>query len=243
MVAIQFILGLGLTATVTAYDTTGNTTVYLDDEVIYRSQGEFSHYLVSEEILWQHYNGNGEHTVKVVYSGDDRYNPTTETCSFSLNAYYCNIEEDGSLFFELSSDVSGVLTVKANGRTILTKDIEATYHRYYIGYSSETYRFALDDLDSGANLIEVSFTSDRYSFDESFEYYNHASNDKVSNQTDVNSISEDAVINQTDGNSTFNREVRAGNDSKISIEKETAGNPLFVLALALSSAVLLPRRK
>ena len=216
---------------------TGNTTVYLDDEVVY--QGEFLQYLLEEDKLWQHYNGNGRHTVKVVYSGDDNYNPATKTCDFELDAYCCNIEDD-SLVFELSSAHSGVLTVKANGRTILTRYIEATYARA-IGLHSEIYRFALEGLDSGANLIEVSFTSDNYpfgftsdiySFVEYFEYYNPASNNTVPNTND-----------NTSDSSIFHREVRAGSDSKVSAGDVVAGNPLLVLALALSVAVLLPRRK
>ena len=133
----------------------------------------------------------------------------------------------------LPSNVSGVLTVKANGRTILTEDIKATYHRY-VDYSKESYRFALEGLDKGVNRIEVSFRcdSDMYSFDEYFEYYNATSNATVPNQD-----------NNTSVNSTFHREVSAGNDSKVSVGGVAAGNPLLVLALALSSVVLLPRRK
>lgn len=211
-------------------NTTGSTTIYLDGEVLYVHQGKFSHYLVDEETLWQHYNGNGRHTVKVVYSGDDRYNPATETCDFDLNAYCCDIEDD-CLVFELSSDVSGFLTVKANGRIIFAQDIDATYARYG-GYLYEIHMFPLEDVDSGANLIEVSFTSDRYSFDEFFEYYNPASNGTAPNPDD-----------NADDASQFHKEARAGSDSKVSAGDAAAGNPLLALALALSAAVLLPRRK
>ncbi|WP_406532107.1 hypothetical protein [Methanobrevibacter sp.] len=212
-------------------ETTGNTTIYLDDEVVYMCQGEFSDYVIEEFTLWQHYNGNGKHTVKVVYSGDENYNPVTETLDFDLKAYDCYIK-NCHVVFELPSYVSGILTVKANGRTILTKDIEATYHRY-IGYSSETYRFLMEGLDYGVNHIVVSFTGNKYSFDEPFEYfYNWTSKDIVPNHD-----------NAAGNSSQFHREVRAGNDSKVSVGSVVAGNPLLVLALALSSAVLLPRRK
>ena len=216
---------------------TGNTTVYLDDEVVY--QGEFTKYLIEDDKIWQHYNGNGRHTVKVVYSGDDNYNPVTKTRDFELDAYCCNIEDD-SLVFELSSAHSGVLTVKANGRTILTRYIEATYARA-IGLHSEIYRFALEGLDSGANYIEVSFTSDNYplgftsdiySFVEYFEYYNPASNNAVPNTND-----------NAGDSSQFHSKVRPVSDSKVLAGDAAAGNPLLLLALALSAAVLLPRRK
>ena len=210
-------------------NTTGNTTIYLDDEVVYSHKGEFSNYLVDEQTFWQHYNVNGWHTVKVVYSGDDRYNPATESADFELDAYYCDIEED-CLVFELSKDITGVLTVKANGRTVFTKDIgvaSATLVDH-----SQIHRFALEGLDSGANYIEVSFTSDSYSFDEYFEYYNPSSNDTAPNPDS----------NISDG-SPSHRQVRPASDSKVSAGDVAAGNPLLLLALALSAAVLLPRRK
>ena len=214
------------------YEMTGNSTVYLDDEVIYEGQGEFPD-LIHVSTLWEHYNGNGQHTVKIVYSGDDNYNPLTKSRNFNLSAYICEL--DGNVvFLSLPSAAPGVLTVRTNGRTILTKDIVEDYISQPYG-SKKTLRFALDGLDSGVNHIAVSFTSDwtMYSFDESFEYYyNGTSNGAVPNQD-----------NASGNSSEFHREVRAGNDSKVSLGSVVAGNPLLVLALALSSAVLLPRRK
>ena len=213
------------------YEMTGNSTVYLNDEVIYEGQGEFPE-LIDESTLWQHYNGKGEYTVRIVYSGDDNYNPLTDSISFYLSAYICELD-DNVLSLVLPSDVTGVLTVKANGRTILTEDIKKSYDYYY--YGIETYRFALEGFDSGLNHLGVSFGSDRnmYSFDESFEYYyNGTSNSTIPNQD-----------NNTNDSSAFHREVRPGSDSKVSAGDVASGNPLLLLALALSAAVLLPRRK
>ena len=91
----------------------------------------------------------------------------------------------------------------------------------------------MEDLDYGVNHIVLSFTSNKYSFDEPFEYYyNWTSKDIVPYQD-----------NAAGNSSEFHGEVMAGNDSKVSVGVVDAGNPLLVLALALSSAVLLPRRK
>ena len=209
------------------YELTGNTTVYLDDEVLNVYSGD-SYVVISPETLWQYYHGKDKHTVKFVYSGDDKYNLTTNAADYYMLTHSCELDGD-VVHVNVPSNVSGVLTVKANGRTILTKDIKATYAKYEY-YRAETYRFSLEGLDSGVNHIEVIFKcdSDMYSFDESFEYYYDASKDVVPNQT-------------SDG-STFHREVSAGNDSK-AVGSVAAGNPLLVLALALSSLVLLPRRK
>lgn len=225
------------------YEMTGNSTLYLDDEIIYEGQGEFPE-LIYDGTLWQHYNGKGNYTFKIVYSGDDNYNPVNESRSFYMAAYVCELE-DNVLYLGLKSSVSGVLTVKANGRTILTEDLEGDYITQW--YESEKVRrFALKGFDSGVNHIEVSFTSNwkLYSFNESFEYYYNGTSNK-SFEYNYNGTSNGPVPNQdnnTNDSSTFHRDVRAENYSK-AVGSVAAGNPLLVLALALSSAVLLPRRK
>ena len=150
------------------YEPAGNTTIYFNGEIVETFQG-IGHYLISDGDIWEKYDGKGYYTVDVVYSGDDNFNPASETVKVYISGYECSIDNN-IVYLQLPSYVSGVLKVKANGKTYKER-IYATYHRY-MGYSSETYRVELEGLKSGESYkVKVKFkgNSEICDFTESFK--------------------------------------------------------------------------
>ena len=152
------------------YKPTGNTTIYLNDKVIDTFQGPFD-YLLVDGILWYYYTEPGNYSVTVAYSGDENFKPVNKTYTFSMSHYYCSCN-DGIVNVGLLSDVSGVLTVNVNGKTVSTKKIKATYASY-ISLCEESYEISLSGLEKDTiNIVEVDFKDDagKSSFHESFNY-------------------------------------------------------------------------
>ncbi|MDO5831398.1 MAG: hypothetical protein Q4Q14_01040 [Methanobrevibacter sp.] len=152
------------------YQPAGNTSIYLNDKLIDTLQGAFD-YLIDEEMLWRDYSGPGNYSVKVCYGGDENFKPANETFIFKLSHYACYCE-DGMVHVDLLSDVSGVLTVKVNGKTISTKKVKATYASY-ASLCAESYEIALSGLKTEENnIVEVEFKDNagKASFYESFNY-------------------------------------------------------------------------
>lgn len=152
---------------------TGKATVYVDNKYVGKFDANKSYHMALDKV-WKYYTANGFHSVKVVYQGDDNYMAATETYSFYLAKYYCDITKKGVVETELSSDVSGVLSIKVNGKNIATKNIKATYASK-MTYTSELYRTALKGLKKNVkNTVVVNFKakSKKNSFTEYFYYKN-----------------------------------------------------------------------
>lgn len=142
------------------YDLTGNTEVYLDGKLVTTLSGPCYQYH-----LWPDYHDFGNHTIRVAYLGDNTFDPFTRTYSYSVLPGSCGISDLGEVSVVIPEDVSGDLTVKANGKTYTKKVIE--------GYDHQYFNFQLENLKKDVNYtVDVSFKAKQagYSFSKSLNF-------------------------------------------------------------------------
>ena len=160
------------------YCPANNMTLYLNGNAVdtiswdvNRSDYSYEWGFIPEDTIWANYNGKSYSVLNLIYPGDEKFNPVNITKSIAVSSVKCNIK-NAVVNVAISSDTSGVLTVKANGKTY-TKSVKATYESQYSKYAPKSYEFDLKGLlKYGANSIEVTFkdSSKRYSFKDTFKY-------------------------------------------------------------------------
>ncbi len=119
-------------------NTTGNISLYHD--------GKFCGiYEISEEsfgTLAPEFGEIGNHTIQIIYSGDDYFNKVNATHVYEMSNFLCHIYGN-TLTVKLPSDATGTITVKINGTKVgsqkATKKEEG-----YIGPAS--YDFTLKNI-------------------------------------------------------------------------------------------------
>ncbi|WP_406536392.1 hypothetical protein [Methanobrevibacter sp.] len=149
-----------INVTAMPYELTGNTEIYLDGKLVTTLSGEFQTYHI-----WPDYYDFGNHTIEVVYLGDETFKATTKTYNYTVHAYDCYVEKD-TVNVKLLGDISGTITVSCNGKTY-TKNIKRHYSY------GETYAIALEGIERDVNYtIDVRFKANpsEYSFTQSFNY-------------------------------------------------------------------------
>lgn len=141
------------------YKLTGKTRVYLDNKKLTTLSGEVERYNI-----WPHYYDFGTHTIRVEYLGDDTFEPTNLTYTYTIAPIQCLVEDDGTVWVTLPDGVSGKLIVKANGKKY-TKKIKANSKRYY----SFKFKNFKPDVDY---TIKITFKAKpaKYSFTKTLDY-------------------------------------------------------------------------
>ena len=142
------------------YGLTGNTEVYLDGKLVTTLSGPCYQYH-----LWPDYHDFGNHTIMVSYLGDNTFKAFNRTYTYSVLPGSCGISDLGEVGVVIPEDVSGDLTVKANGKTY-TKKVTKDYAQQY-------FNFQLENLKKDVNYtVDVSFKAKQagYSFSKSLNF-------------------------------------------------------------------------
>ncbi len=162
--------------------TGGNVSIYVDgelDTVLTQSDlKDYSYWFdlnekddpgkVFEYQLWPKYGEDGTHTVSVVYSGDETFDPANRTFNYTVSSH--GLWGYGSdIKVTLPYDASGVLTYKVNEKSSKI-NVDYVPESEYLGYTE--YKIPLHGfgLKEGENYtVDISFKgkNNKYSFKES----------------------------------------------------------------------------
>ena len=92
----------------------------------------------------------GNHTIQVIYSGDDYFNRVNATHVYEVSNFVCLIS-DYSLIVELPQDATGTITVKINGKKF---DSQKAIKEEDIYKRPALYQFTLENIEVN-DVVEV----------------------------------------------------------------------------------------
>ena len=162
--------------------TGGNVSIYMDgelDTVLTQSDlKDYSYWFdlkeqdvpdkVFEYQLWPKYGEDGTHTVSVVYSGDETFDPANRTFNYTVSSH--GLWGYGSdIKVTLPYDASGVLTYTVNGKSSKI-NVDYVPESEYLGYTEYKIELHGFGLKEGENYtVDISFKgkNNKYSFKES----------------------------------------------------------------------------
>ena len=92
----------------------------------------------------------GNHTIQVIYSGDDYFNRVNATHVYEVSNFACHLS-DYSLIVELPQDATGTITVKINGKKV---DSQKAIKEEDIYKRPASYQFILENIKVN-DVVEV----------------------------------------------------------------------------------------
>ena len=128
-------------------DAGGNITVKVDGEVVGVVPVKDGSANVSLSSLKA-----GNHTVEISYSGDDKYNPVSETKDVSVSKQDATPEiavDDSNVNVKLPDDATGDVTVKVDDAVVSTAEV-----------TNGTASVKLPELNAGNHTVEIAYSGD-----------------------------------------------------------------------------------
>ena len=137
----------------------GNITVYIDGKYV-------ETYFVDESSTTEFYFADvmsdfkiGNHTIRVDYSGDDYYNPSSYSTTFRIDFYTIDLpdkviiyDDYASFAMRTVSDAKGSIVLEIDGKKIKARQFDPDYN-YYI--------FDLSGIDCGQYDAKLIYTGDK----------------------------------------------------------------------------------